>query len=160
MHLLAPRRSALTAIDGLSTTVSRGVEACDAKAAQRLVETVLARALEDDHDLLVVVIDDVDELAEASRAPRWRRSSGAGATSTSASSPHARRRPARALLRRSLRELRKDGSGLLLAPNLDMDGEILGVRLPRRTTLVFPPGRGFLIGGALPVLVQVAAEQA
>ena len=55
-----------------------------------------------------------------------------------------------------LRELRKDEHGLLLDPDLDVDGELLGVRLPRRTNAVFPPGRGYFVWRGALELVQVA----
>lgn len=56
-----------------------------------------------------------------------------------------------------LRELRKDGRGLLLAPNMELHGEILGTKLPFRRALEFPPGRGFLVHpGGGHELVQVA----
>jgi S-DNA-T family DNA segregation ATPase FtsK/SpoIIIE len=55
-----------------------------------------------------------------------------------------------------LSEIRKDKTGLLLAPQLEIDGELLGVRLPRRSTLEFPPGRGYLIERGRIGLVQVA----
>jgi DNA segregation ATPase FtsK/SpoIIIE, S-DNA-T family len=57
-----------------------------------------------------------------------------------------------------LRELRKEEHGLLLAPDADVDGDLLGVRLPRRTNPVFPPGRGYLVERGSIELVQVAAE--
>ena len=55
-----------------------------------------------------------------------------------------------------LRELRKDEHGLLLDPDLDVDGDLLGVRLPRRSNAVFPPGRGYHVYRGVLELVQVA----
>ncbi len=55
-----------------------------------------------------------------------------------------------------VREIRKDGRGVLLDPNLDLDGELLGVRLPRRSNAVFPPGRGYVVIDGRVVLAQVA----
>jgi S-DNA-T family DNA segregation ATPase FtsK/SpoIIIE len=55
-----------------------------------------------------------------------------------------------------LRELRKEEHGLLLAPDADVDGDLLAVRLPRRTNPVFPPGRGYLVERGAIELVQVA----
>ena len=55
-----------------------------------------------------------------------------------------------------IRELRKDGHGLLLDPNLELDGDLLGVRLPRRTNAVHPPGRGYAVAGGVATPVQVA----
>jgi S-DNA-T family DNA segregation ATPase FtsK/SpoIIIE len=155
LHLLAPRRTALTAIDGVFAGVARGADACQ-EAAQRLVDLVLQRSPEEEHPLLVVVIDDVGELTD-------------GLAGTSIETLARRGRDVNVRIVAScetgqargfagaLKELRKDGRGLLLQPSLDMDGDVLGVRLPRRATLELPPGRGFLIGGPAPVLVQVAA---
>jgi S-DNA-T family DNA segregation ATPase FtsK/SpoIIIE len=53
-------------------------------------------------------------------------------------------------------ELRKDKNGLLLDPDLDVDGDLLGVRLPRRKTQPFPPGRGYLVQRGSFRLIQVA----
>ena len=55
-----------------------------------------------------------------------------------------------------IREVRKDGTGLLLDPDLDLDGELLSVSLPRRSNVVFPPGRGYLVAGGTVRLIQVA----
>ena len=55
-----------------------------------------------------------------------------------------------------LRELRKDEHGLLLDPDLDVDGDLFGVRLPRRTNAVFPAGRGYYVWRGALELVQVA----
>ena len=53
-------------------------------------------------------------------------------------------------------EIRKDKTGLLLQPDLDQDGDLLGVKLPRRGTFRFPPGRGFLVRRGQRELFQVA----
>jgi DNA segregation ATPase FtsK/SpoIIIE, S-DNA-T family len=52
-------------------------------------------------------------------------------------------------------ELRKDRHGLLLDPDPDVDGDLLGVRLPR-TRKPHPPGRGFMVHRGKTELVQVA----
>jgi S-DNA-T family DNA segregation ATPase FtsK/SpoIIIE len=56
-----------------------------------------------------------------------------------------------------LRELRSEEHGLLLVPQVDIDGDLLGVRLPRRSSSAFPPGRGYLVRRGRVELVQVAA---
>ena len=53
-------------------------------------------------------------------------------------------------------DARKAKHGLLLAPDLDLDGELFGVRLPRSATRTFPLGRGFLIRRGPVEVVQVA----
>jgi S-DNA-T family DNA segregation ATPase FtsK/SpoIIIE len=54
------------------------------------------------------------------------------------------------------RAVRRSGRGLLLQPRLDADGDLLGVRLPRRLPVQLVPGRGFLVSEGRTVLVQVA----
>ncbi|MEN0014239.1 MAG: FtsK/SpoIIIE domain-containing protein, partial [Solirubrobacteraceae bacterium] len=57
-------------------------------------------------------------------------------------------------------QMRKDGQGMLLAPNLETDGDLLGVRLPWRRALTFPKGRGILVENGQHELVQVAHDAA
>jgi len=54
------------------------------------------------------------------------------------------------------RALRQPRNGLLLQPNLTADGDLLGVRLPRRLAVPLVPGRGFLVTAGETALVQVA----
>jgi S-DNA-T family DNA segregation ATPase FtsK/SpoIIIE len=51
-------------------------------------------------------------------------------------------------------EIRRSRTGLLLRPD-DLDGELLGVRLPRGGA-TYPPGRGYLVTDDGLELVQVA----
>lgn len=55
-----------------------------------------------------------------------------------------------------LTDLREERTGLLLNPRVEIDGDLFGLRLPRRSTVDFPPGRGYLIQGAKVTLIQVA----
>lgn len=51
------------------------------------------------------------------------------------------------------REVRRSRVGLLLQPDVDLDGDLLGVRLPRRAITPLGPGRGYLCeAGAVEVL--------
>jgi S-DNA-T family DNA segregation ATPase FtsK/SpoIIIE len=157
LHLLAPRRSALPTMEQAFTSIARGADQC-AAAAQRLLETVLARSPDDPHPLLAIVIDDVGELLEGPAASALeslvRRSRDVEVRIIASCENQAARG-----FSQTIRELRKDGNGLLLEPSIDVDGDLLGVRLPRRTNLVLPPGRGFLVSNGVPVLVQVAAQE-
>jgi S-DNA-T family DNA segregation ATPase FtsK/SpoIIIE len=54
------------------------------------------------------------------------------------------------------RGLRRSKVGLLLQPNVDLDGELLGQPLPRRAPVALTPGRGWLVGGSDSQVVQVA----
>jgi S-DNA-T family DNA segregation ATPase FtsK/SpoIIIE len=157
VHVLAPRRSTLADLPGLAT-VARGAEACAARAAE-LAELVQARSPDADHPLVLVVIDDGGELAEGLAAPALetiaRRGRDVGVRLVVACESQQARGFAA-----WLRELRKDGHGVLLDPNLDLDGDLLGVRLPRRTSAGFPPGRGYLVAEGVAVLVQLARDAA
>ena len=154
LHLLAPRRSQLAELD-LWTGVARGMDACEARVPE-LVEEVFARSGESGEAPLVIVIDDAGELAEAVCA---------GAIETLLRRGRDRDVHVVAALERGqarhyapwIRELRKDGTGLLLDPDLDLDGELLGVRLPRRSNAFFPPGRGYLVASGIARLIQVAS---
>jgi S-DNA-T family DNA segregation ATPase FtsK/SpoIIIE len=53
-------------------------------------------------------------------------------------------------------EMRKDGLGLLLQPDTDSDGDLVGVTLPRRTRSAWPEGRGYLAERGNAELVHVA----
>jgi S-DNA-T family DNA segregation ATPase FtsK/SpoIIIE len=54
------------------------------------------------------------------------------------------------------RTVRQSRAGLLLQPDIDLDGDLLSVRLPRRTTTAIGPGRGYLCSGGEVDLLQVA----
>jgi S-DNA-T family DNA segregation ATPase FtsK/SpoIIIE len=57
-------------------------------------------------------------------------------------------------------EMRKDGIGLLLQPDTDSDGDLVGVTLPRRTRGAWPEGRGYLAARGTAELVHVALPDA
>jgi DNA segregation ATPase FtsK/SpoIIIE, S-DNA-T family len=54
------------------------------------------------------------------------------------------------------RPLRRSKLGVLLRPDIDLDGDILGVTLPRRAPVAMVPGRGYVAAGGEADLVQVA----
>lgn len=55
-----------------------------------------------------------------------------------------------------VRDLRGERCGILLAADLDLDGELLGTRLPRRAPAPAAPGRGWLIVDGEAELTQLA----
>jgi S-DNA-T family DNA segregation ATPase FtsK/SpoIIIE len=55
------------------------------------------------------------------------------------------------------RTVRRSGVGLLLQPDADVDGDLLGVRLPRRPPVPRVAGRGYLVADGSVRLVQVAS---
>ena len=56
----------------------------------------------------------------------------------------------------ALRQIRGNKAGLLLQPDSDVDGDIVGIRLPRVANAVWPPGRAYLVTGGVCDLCQVA----
>jgi S-DNA-T family DNA segregation ATPase FtsK/SpoIIIE len=52
--------------------------------------------------------------------------------------------------------LRRQRRGLLLRPTSDLDGDVLGVALPRRAAVPAAPGRGYLVADGGCALVQLA----
>lgn len=152
LYLLAPRRSPLVDLD-IWTRVARGVSDC----------TDLARELEEVLDErsgseapLVVVVDDgtelVDTMADTSLERLARRGRDAGISLIGAAESTAALRAYSGWIP----EIRKDRRALLLNPDPDLDGDLVSVKLPRRTGGGMPPGRGYLaIDGAVE-LVQCA----
>ena len=153
LELLAPRRSPLATL-GCWRSVAEGNEACDAAAA-RLAEAVEARAT-DGAPPLVVVIDDGEELADALSGAALETLVRRGRDRDVRVVVAAERLAVQRAFGGWLRELRKEEHGLLLDPDVDVDGDLLGVRLPRRSNPVFPPGRGYLVERGVVELVQVA----
>jgi S-DNA-T family DNA segregation ATPase FtsK/SpoIIIE len=154
LHLLAPRRSPAVELD-IWTSVSRGTEACGDRV-HSLLEAVHLRAEDADHAPIVILIDDAGELADASfanaletivRRGRDNRMRVVAAFESSQARHYAS----------WIRETRKDHNGLLLDPNPEIDGELLGVRLPRQPEARFPAGRGYLVSQGIAQLVQVAS---
>jgi S-DNA-T family DNA segregation ATPase FtsK/SpoIIIE len=153
LHLLAPRRSPLAEL-ALWSSTAEGVEACEDAA------TTLAAQVEQlsTGPPLVVVIDDGEELAESIAAPALEAIVRRGRDVSVRVVCACERQAAQRAFGGWLRELRKEEHGLLLAPDTDVDGDLLAVRLPRRTNPVFPPGRGYLVERGELELVQVAAD--
>ena len=124
--LITPRPSSRVAI-GVDDGASLLREVADASDENLLV------VVDDLHDL---ANSDADHaLADVVRAARTRR-----LMIVVSSSPDAARRA----FSGPLKDVRASRSGLLLQPDTDTDGDIVGVRLPRAVNPVWPPGRGYL----------------
>lgn len=141
-YLLAPRRSALADLDGW-TDVASGMDACE-ELASGLADEVRARAGTNAAPVLVVV-DDGDELTEGRASYGLdavvKRGRDAGVVLLVASQTHVVHRTFGGWLT----EVRKAKHGLFLAPDVDIDGELLGSRLPHKAGRTFPAGRGYLV---------------
>ncbi|MEO9223691.1 MAG: cell division protein FtsK, partial [Acidimicrobiales bacterium] len=64
----------------------------------------------------------------------------------------------RASYRNWTRTVRASGVGLLLRPSIDLDGDLLGVTLPRRLPAPMQPGRGWLVDRGVTTYCQVAKD--
>jgi S-DNA-T family DNA segregation ATPase FtsK/SpoIIIE len=154
-HLLTPRRSWLVDSSGWDS-VARGLDECEARIGELLDELRSGTgAAAGPAAPVLVVVDDAGELAESHVASSIemllkRGRDGHLRFLMSLETGQARHYAA------WIREVRKDGRGMLLDPNLDLDGDLLGARLPRRTNAVFPPGRGYVVIDARVALAQVA----
>ena len=128
-------------------------------AALGLVDELIGQVQQDRRPRLVV-IDDLDELLDGPCAMAldrlWR--SGRDARCRWIVSMASYR--AATSFEPIVRALLAGRHGLLLQPDTAADGDLLGVRLPRRAGLRFPAGRGYLIGDGSPKLVQVARSTA
>ena len=152
--LLAPRRSPLLDLH-LFDEVARGSTECG-KLAARLEEMGRAAEMDADPGLTVVVVDDGEEIAEGPTAVRLESVARQGRDRSVRIIGAVETRTAHRAYAGWVSELRKTRQGLLLQPDPDIDGDLLGVRLPRRGSRVFPPGRAFLVRRGVLELVQVA----
>ena len=143
VHLLAPRRTALTELD-VWTSSARGDEACQA-AIPGLREIVSSREPGGIHPVVVIVIDDADELNDTMGAMDLEAIVKRGRDVDVRIVAAAETQSVMRAYSGFLRELKKDEQGVLLDPDVDVDGDVFGVRLPRRQGLAFPPGRGYLV---------------
>ena len=144
--IVALRESSLT------DSGSDGRVAVGEEEAERLLRDVsegpdqnLLILVDDLHDLANSAADDV--LRDILRGARDRRWMVAASASVEA---------VRRAYDGSLRDVRANKAGLLLQPDFEVDGEIVGVRLPRTVSTVWPRGRGYLVAGGVYDLCQVA----
>ncbi len=161
---VTPGHSPLSSLDGGDLHVVPGVGAAAASALQRLLAAGPGAGqapllLVDDvegldgtpvGDLLVrLVADSTDTSDEADEADGDRRGAGAPTVVAAGCTPD--------LLSRFhglCVDLRRPGTGLVLGPAGPADGDVLGVRLPRREVRL--PGRGVLVHRGTSTMVQVA----
>ncbi len=54
------------------------------------------------------------------------------------------------------RTVRQSRAALLLRPDVDLDGDLAGITLPRRSIVALTTGRGYLVGGGEVEVIQVA----
>lgn len=148
LHLLVPRRTSIAEL-GVWTEVSRGAEGCKA-VLERLA------AAESETRPIFIFVDDADHIDDGATNDALESLAKQGRDRTLRIVAAAEVRSLHRTFGGWLSELRKDKQGLLLDPDLEVDGELFGVRLPRRSGTRFPPGRGYLVTRGTVELVQVA----
>ena len=152
--LLAPRPTPLTGIE-LWAEVAHSPAECLASAA-RVMDAIEARIGDDKLDPLLVVVDDGEDLTEGALAAMLeaitKRGRDCGVRLVAAIESYSAQRAFTGWIP----ELKRGRRGLLLQPDMDLDGEILAARLVRRGLVAMPTGRGFLVEDGVAELVQVA----
>jgi len=153
VHLLAPRRSPLRELDCWSD-MATNAETC-AELAGSLLERLEAGEWETKPAMLFV--DDGGELADAMSVTRLERLVKIARDSRLRVVASVEAGSARGIGIGWIRELRREGHGMLLQPDLAADGDLLAARLPRRVPVPLTPGRGFLIVRGSAELIHVAS---
>jgi S-DNA-T family DNA segregation ATPase FtsK/SpoIIIE len=147
--LLCPRRSPLTGLSGRNVVT---LPADDQEHAAAML-TAMTQA---DGPAPAVLVDDVDLIGDGPLADRL---TSLARTARDGRSLVVLAGPTDALLaafRGPIAEARRARAGLLLRPGGPHDGELFGVRLPRRDARHDPPGRGWLAAHGEAAAVQVA----
>jgi DNA segregation ATPase FtsK/SpoIIIE, S-DNA-T family len=153
LHLISPRRSPLRELD-LWAEVALSSEEC-AELAGSLVERLEQGEFQSAPSVLF--IDDGGEIADAASVTRLERLVRVARDSSLRVVSSVEAGAARGIGVSWIRELRREGHGLLLDPDLAADGDLLGARLPRRVAAPMSAGRGFLIVRGTAELMHVAA---
>jgi S-DNA-T family DNA segregation ATPase FtsK/SpoIIIE len=150
--LLSPRRTPLMKL--VSFDRSATGDACQDLASTLVAEGELRR---DDgtERPLVVLVDDIEELFETPAAAALERLARRGRDRDVRIVAASESRSAKTFSG-VVPEIRKSRRGLLLMPDLALDGELVGVPLPHRMSITLIPGRGFLVDRGQLELVQVA----
>lgn len=151
MHLLSPRRSPLLDL-GVWSSAATTSDAC-AETAASLVRRM--EAGESHPEPTFVLVDDGGELTEAATIAHLERLVRLGRDGNVRVVGAVESAAARGIGLGWIRELRREGHGLLLQPDLAADGDLLAARLPRRTSAPMVPGRGFLVRTGVAELIQV-----
>ncbi len=152
LHLLAPRRSPLRDLD-LWSSRATSVDGCT-ETTTSLLEGVEAGG--PDGQPAFVFIDDGGELNEARLVTQLERLVRVARDSSLRVIAAVETGSARGIGNGWIRELRREGHGLLLQPDLAADGDLLAARLPRRVSVPLTPGRGFLVVRGSAELIHVA----
>lgn len=135
----APRRSPLRDLTGPVTVVTDYSD----------LDTVLERV----NGRLLVLVDDAESVEdELGVLDRWLTKAGPGRHLVAAGRADAIRRTYGSWTQR----VRDGRCGVLLIPDHDLDGDLLGVTLPRQDRMAPVPGRGYLVANGTVDGIQLA----
>jgi S-DNA-T family DNA segregation ATPase FtsK/SpoIIIE len=135
----APRRSPLRDVPGLTALVT---------AYADLEEALLAR-----RGPTLLLVDDADTVDDdRGYLDGWASTAGPGSHLVAACRAEAARRSYGHWTQRA----RDSRCGILLCPDHDLDGDLLGTTLPRHDRMAAVPGRGYLVVDGAAEGVQVA----
>lgn len=155
IHLLSPRTRTDLHELGVWSSVARGTDACAARANE-LADIVRKRDPATSHAPMVVMVDDAGELAQSPAEAALEVIVRRGREVDLRVVVAVESQTARTMWESWFKEIRKEGQGLLLAPDADQDGTLLGVQLPRHRSMAMPPGRGYSVDRGQVRLVQIA----
>lgn len=127
------------------------VDAFDAVGTFEELEHIVVAAPTDDRRWYVLV-DDATAVEDGGALTATLRGTRPGLHVIAA----ARTDDVRAAYGHWLRLVRQSRIGVLLQPDLAADGDLVGVRLPRRVSVPLVPGRGFLVSEGSAALVHLA----
>ena len=102
-------------------------------------------------DTLVLVIDDGDEMTDGAGASAMadiiKRARDASVVVLAAVSTTAAHRSFGGWIT----DLKRQRHAVALCPDIDLDGDLFGLRFPRKASRRYPPGRGYVVsrGGAV-----------
>ncbi len=151
--LAAPRRTELLELGGWER-IGRGTDGCD-ELLVGLAAEVRERG-EGAGDMIVIVVDDGEELADGASASALgeiiRRGRDCGVVLVAAMTANAGHRSFGGWIS----DVKRARHAMLLIPEVDVDGDLVSVRLPRKSTRRFVPGRGYFVSRGDVQYAQVA----
>ncbi|MGH9261757.1 MAG: FtsK/SpoIIIE domain-containing protein, partial [Acidimicrobiales bacterium] len=100
---------------------------------------------------VVLLVDDAERFEDTDQALAGLLAGGNGQLRVIAAGRSA---DLRGLYAHWTKTVRKSRCGVLLQPDVDYDGELLGITLPRRAPVAVTPGRGYLCVGGAGAFVQ------
>lgn len=153
--LITPRRTSLSSLDGPNIETLGSLDTAIPRI-EELLGSISSR--EGDGEPLLIVLDDATEISDGPLANALDSILKNGLDSNVRVVAAFESQGIRTVFTPWIREIRKHKNGILLDPDHDLDGDILGMRLPRAKSGKLPEGRGYLAVRGEPMLCQVAID--